>query len=1432
MSIILSDDITLSMIKNGVNGVNGIGIKSIVEQYYLSTSNEDQAGGTWEITPPVWESNHYIWTRSEITWEDNEVTHTTPVLANGLNGANENASSAISKANETKQNLDGLTTIVEENYETLQGQIDGSISTWFYSYEPSNDKDPEVNWTTVEIKNQHLGDLFYIVDNEEKGGQCYRYAKIDNDYQWVLVEDVDVAKALSDAAAAQATANGKSTIYVGSSDPVSPREGDLWMQSPNSDIKTYVDGSWTKYNKYTDDTIANQAKGIADTAKLTADDAKTTADTAHNEVQNTVNQVDVEYYLSESATELIGGEWKTTAPPWADGKYIWSRQKMTFVDSNKDPEYGDPACITGGKGATGDKGEQGIQGYGIVTSVSKPSFTETSWNNYGTIGRSETWSETTNIRNGCRIGDIFTVVGTATDTGNAHVLYFRSTTDIGNLVGTCLSHSITYKGDKGDNSIIYTLEIDNPARRYANTATSQGSNKKDTITYTISPISLGIQFFKIDGTSKEVYTPGANDVTVIYSTREQVSNSISGYLSGPTNNKYSFNLDSFYTNVIKNVLNDITNSDSIDISIDGLISFYEGDNLLGSFEIKDAQPDEELKHLITAANIQTSIDNNKMVFDTNGLTLYNGAFKIARATISNGQISSPTDLFYYDTTNTSLYIKTDYARIGNWRIGGSETVDGKTYSYPDALYNQTKTIWLSPNGISTTINGNAASMVFKAGGRFGVDTSGNLYAFGGKIGGWKFTTSYIYSTQQGSNAQLQLCSSEYTQEGSWIIGINEDFVRTFEVTKKGILKAKEAEISGHIEFKTGRIGGTDDYNGWTIDENYIGSVEVLSDGNSGKSFIMSSFMGNQGYWIATRDRFGNTVFEISKDGILFTANLEVGYDPTQTTEIKESYIKFSSSNRTILGYLGFSAIDTPVFKTTNGIIKKLVYEETDGYIYSNNEKVWPRIYSTLVPWGTLIPEDANLNTLQYLKVGNYYCNENKKVATLKNCPLTTYNSEGEGVSGQAFMMQVYSPLSTVLDTEETGTWLYRIRKITHYNTGIEYIQYCYVGATAGNWTYGDWYIKPRSKFTFNKTAASTAAIGSNSKPIYINSAGEMVAGSSYAGGTAITLNGSSKSGTAATFYAPTAAGSNGQVLTSTGGAPVWKNQSDIVTKANVKIALGTGSGTTKYLREDGTWQVPYTLPTASSSTLGGVKIGSNISLSSGTISLTKANVIGALEHTPLSAYNPSGYDLDTCYDAGLYMISSGTNCPSGSSYGSLLSLPYRKATDNEIPDFGTQIFIPNGDDKTKPNSMFYRTSLATSWNNWQEVVALGNGTNGIRKVVNPGISLATSNVYLGGTIGDRSRFYSNIGLVIINLIGILTGSMTANQYYKIGTVPSGYRPIQPIALSIYCRDNSSTQFLMGRIRSGGEIEVKINESITANHYIIINGAYIATGFFD
>ena len=81
---------------NGSNGADGRGISSIVEQYYLSSSNATQTGGNWVTTCPAWKKGYYIWTRSKITWlNPTEVTYTTPTLAGAINSANENANEAI-----------------------------------------------------------------------------------------------------------------------------------------------------------------------------------------------------------------------------------------------------------------------------------------------------------------------------------------------------------------------------------------------------------------------------------------------------------------------------------------------------------------------------------------------------------------------------------------------------------------------------------------------------------------------------------------------------------------------------------------------------------------------------------------------------------------------------------------------------------------------------------------------------------------------------------------------------------------------------------------------------------------------------------------------------------------------------------------------------------------------------------------------------------------------------------------------------------------------------------------------------------------------------------------------------------------------------------------------------------------------------------------
>lgn len=71
----------------------------------------------------------------------------------------------------------------------------------------------------------------------------------------------------------------------------------------------------------------------------------------------------------------------------------------------------------------------------------------------------------------------------------------------------------------------------------------------------------------------------------------------------------------------------------------------------------------------------------------------------------------------------------------------------------------------------------------------------------------------------------------------------------------------------------------------------------------------------------------------------------------------------------------------------------------------------------------------------------------------------------------------------------------------------------------------------------------------------------------------------------------------------------------------------------------------YMLPNATSSTLGGVKVGSNISVSNGTISIAKSNVTSALGYTPATTNNAS-FTGTTMVQT--LTVSSALNIPGGS----------------------------------------------------------------------------------------------------------------------------------------------------------------------------------------
>lgn len=87
--------------------------------------------------------------------------------------------------------------------EDLQGQIDGNIETFTKTEIPTLNNEPAVNWTDDATRKKHIGDICYVVNPASSAdGYSYRFADTGTleapNYEWVLIKDSDVTKALQD----------------------------------------------------------------------------------------------------------------------------------------------------------------------------------------------------------------------------------------------------------------------------------------------------------------------------------------------------------------------------------------------------------------------------------------------------------------------------------------------------------------------------------------------------------------------------------------------------------------------------------------------------------------------------------------------------------------------------------------------------------------------------------------------------------------------------------------------------------------------------------------------------------------------------------------------------------------------------------------------------------------------------------------------------------------------------------------------------------------------------------------------------------------------------------------------------------------------------------------------------------------------------------
>ena len=235
--------------------------------------------------------------------------------------------------------LGDFQTAVERQLEEVKDIVDNTIETWFMDGAPSLVSPPASDWTTDELKERHLGDLYY----DNLTGYAYRFQYNGEKYYWHYIEDSALAKALAAAAKAQDTADGKRRVFLSQPTAADAYDrGDLWLHATIGDYHdetlvcmtaktagaSFSAAHWTTASKYTDDTVANQARQEAAAAQETADDAQRAAAAAQTAAD------DAQATADAAAARLDG---------WAADGVISPLEKEALRQQRNDiqTEYGD-----------------------------------------------------------------------------------------------------------------------------------------------------------------------------------------------------------------------------------------------------------------------------------------------------------------------------------------------------------------------------------------------------------------------------------------------------------------------------------------------------------------------------------------------------------------------------------------------------------------------------------------------------------------------------------------------------------------------------------------------------------------------------------------------------------------------------------------------------------------------------------------------------------------------------------------------------------------------------------------------------------------------------------------------------------------------------------------------------------------------------------
>lgn len=140
---------------------------------------------------------------------------------------------------------------------------------------------------------------------------------------------------------------------------------------------------------------ADKAQASADKANKATEDLKTETNEIRELAEKGVDHVTTYFYQSDSATELVGGEWTTNSVTWVSGKYVWQKVITYYKDGTDNSQTAKAICISGANGQDGKPGENGVKGKGIKSITPQYAISDSNvlQPNEGWSDKEPEWSE-------------------------------------------------------------------------------------------------------------------------------------------------------------------------------------------------------------------------------------------------------------------------------------------------------------------------------------------------------------------------------------------------------------------------------------------------------------------------------------------------------------------------------------------------------------------------------------------------------------------------------------------------------------------------------------------------------------------------------------------------------------------------------------------------------------------------------------------------------------------------------------------------------------------------------------------------------------------------------------------------------------------------------------------------------------------------------